>query len=172
MKSTNNFPKMHVSLYVDDINQSVQFYNEFFNQSADKVKPGYAKYILDEPALVISFVENSKKTEPLFGHLGFQVDSKDRMLKEHSRLKTLGYKTIEESETACCYAIQDKFWVSDPDGHRWEVYYFHADVEFNDPQYTSAGEEVCCSESMMTKEAISKSKEETEACCEPGAGCC
>jgi hypothetical protein len=25
-------------------------------------------------------------------------------------------------QTNCCYAIQDKTWVTDPDGNEWEVF--------------------------------------------------
>ena len=34
---------------------------------------------------------------------------------------------VQES-TTCCYAVQDKAWVSDPDGAPWEVYTVLADV--------------------------------------------
>ena len=58
----------------------------------------------------------------------------------------------EEIGTACCYAIQDKFWVNDPDGVQWEVYYFHEDVEFNDPHYQSTEASACCTPAEEEKE--------------------
>ncbi|MDX6558134.1 MAG: hypothetical protein QOF72_1183, partial [Blastocatellia bacterium] len=28
----------------------------------------------------------------------------------------------DEMQTTCCYAVQDKTWVSDPDGNEWEAF--------------------------------------------------
>ena len=30
--------------------------------------------------------------------------------------------TRDEMQTSCCYALQDKTWVRDPDGNEWEVF--------------------------------------------------
>ncbi|MEL6696275.1 MAG: ArsI/CadI family heavy metal resistance metalloenzyme [Bacteroidota bacterium] len=135
MTQLPSFPRMHVSLYVTDIDKTVQFYDQFFDQPASKQMPKYAKYILEAPRLIISFVERPDRVQPNFGHLGFQVETKEILAAHHSRIKTTGLATLEEKGTNCCYALQDKYWVSDPDGHRWEVYYFHEDVEWNDPAY-------------------------------------
>lgn len=72
---------MHVSLYVSDIDATVTFYNQFFGQEANKVKPGYAKYILQQPSLIISFVQNAERVQPQFGHLGLQVETKEEMMQ-------------------------------------------------------------------------------------------
>lgn len=143
-------PRMHVSLHVKDINQTINFYQTFFNQAADKVKPGYAKFVLKEPALVISFVEDGKPAYG-FGHLGFQVATEDELKTSFERIKKAGLGTLEENQVSCCYALQDKFWVSDPDGYKWEMYHLLEDVEINDPQYTT---------------------EKESACCTPASGCC
>jgi catechol 2,3-dioxygenase-like lactoylglutathione lyase family enzyme len=58
-----SFPRMHVSLYVSNLAASVNFYSTFFGQPANKIKPGYAKYILDKPSLIISFIENSDRVQ-------------------------------------------------------------------------------------------------------------
>jgi catechol 2,3-dioxygenase-like lactoylglutathione lyase family enzyme len=140
----NPFPRMHVSLYVKDLQQSINFYDQFFGQSPAKVKPHYAKYILDNPSLIISFVENGERVQQNFGHLGFQVETVEEL---NIRLWEARKKKIvsrEEVGTNCCYAKQDKFWVNDPDGVQWEVYYFHADAEFNDPHYETETASACC----------------------------
>ena len=79
---------MHVSLYVSNLAASVNFYTTFFGQPANKVKPGYAKYILDKPSLIISFIENSDRVQSNFGHLGFQVETFEEMsnLLEKARI--------------------------------------------------------------------------------------
>ncbi|MGB0369531.1 MAG: hypothetical protein ACPGD8_09005, partial [Flavobacteriales bacterium] len=74
----------------------------------------------------------------------FQVETEAEMFNRLESVKAAGLGTMEEIGTNCCYAKQDKFWVADPDGYRWEVYYFHADVEWNDPSLEAKGES-CCS---------------------------
>ena len=142
--NTHTFPRMHVSLYVSDIEKSVNFYSQFFGTEPVKVKPKYAKYVLENPSLIISFVENKERVQQNFGHLGFQVETVEELNKRlwEARMKNL--VTKEETGTNCCYAKQDKFWVNDPDGVQWEVYYFHSDAEFNDPHYSVSETTACC----------------------------
>lgn len=171
------FPKMHVSLYVSNLAATVNFYNSFFNQPADKVKQAYAKYILEEPALIISFVENPERVASNFGHLGFQVESQEEMHKRLDQARNLGIVHKEEIGTACCYAVQDKFWVKDPDGTQWEVYYFHGDSEFNDPHYELGNSEACCMPQDAAEiEVLQKPKvalaDLQNQNCQPGSGCC
>lgn len=173
------FPRMHVSLYVSDIASTVNFYTSFFGMPASKVKAGYAKYELASPGLIISFVENESRVQENFGHLGIQVGSKEEMEARLEVARSQGIVSLEEIGTACCYAVQDKFWVTDPDGHQWEVYYFHEDVEFNDPKYADEDTTACCSPVAVTMETEEKTKvslsdlnKKEEPCCEPGSGCC
>jgi len=140
----NPFPRMHVSLYVSDIQKSVNFYTQFFDQAPAKVKPSYAKYVLDKPSLIISFVENKERVRSNFGHLGFQVETLEELNLKLERAKERNLVSKEEIGTNCCYAKQDKFWANDPDGVQWEVYYFHADAEFNDPHYEMRETAACC----------------------------
>lgn len=165
-----SYPKMHVSLYVSELNKTVNFYNAFFGQDPKKVKPGYAKYHLDEPGLVISFIENGERVQSNFGHLGFQVESQEAMMKALEVSKKLDLVSKEEIGTACCYAVQDKFWATDPDGHQWEVYYFHEDSEFNDPVYATEDAAACCTPQQKTEKKKVPLSE--LACCEPNSGCC
>jgi hypothetical protein len=168
---TNLFPRMHVSLYVSDINNSINFYSNFFGQAPTKVKPKYAKYILENPSLIISFVENKDRVQSNFGHLGFQVETLEQLDVKLSEAKQKNLVTKEEIGTNCCYAKQDKFWVNDPDGTQWEVYYFHADAEFNDPHYDMKKSDACCTVSTeSTKstcgcDAIVSEDAKQVACC-------
>ncbi len=139
---------MHVSLYVADLTATQQFYSTFFGQEPTKVRPGYAKYTLDSPSLIISFVENASRVNAHFGHLGFQVETAAELDARLEAARATGLVAREEMGTACCYAKQDKFWVTDPDGTEWEVYYFREDAEFNDPryqqEYDAATNSQCC----------------------------
>ena len=115
---------------------------------------------------IISFIENKEKVRADFGHLGFQVDSK-KILERHLASAQLGgIVEKEELGTSCCYAVQDKFWVKDPDGYHWEVYYFHEDAEFNDPHYATPEASICCA----PEQQIEVKQEENT--CAPGSGCC
>ena len=171
MDTSNNFPRMHVSLYVSDIGQTVNFYNDFFGQKPEKVMPDYAKYILEKPSLIISFVQNKDRVQAHFGHLGFQVATAERLTLLLNTARKQGLVQKEEIGTNCCYANQDKFWVADPDGHQWEVYYFNHDTTFNDPHYESGKESACCMPPQSEKKKI-KLSELKEECCEPESGCC
>lgn len=79
-----------------------------------------------------------------FGHLGFQVETLEELESRRNIAKSLGLVTREETSVNCCYATQDKFWVTDPDGIQWEVYYFHEDAAFNEPHYGEEHATQCC----------------------------
>ena len=175
------FPRMHVSLYVSDIASTVNFYTTFFGMPASKVKKGYAKYELESPGLIISFVENADRVGGNFGHLGIQVGSKKEMEAKLEVARVQGIVSSEEIGTACCYAVQDKFWATDPDGIQWEVYYFHEDVEFNDPKYSSEDNAACCSLTMEAEAVVTETKPKIKMVdlsssksnsCDPDSGCC
>ncbi|GAB3580494.1 ArsI/CadI family heavy metal resistance metalloenzyme [Hymenobacter daeguensis] len=186
--NTAVFPRMHVSLYVTDLTATVNFYTAFFGQPAAKIKPGYAKYVLDQPSLIISFVENAARVQSHFGHLGFQVETVEELDLRLAAARRAGLVSREEMGTNCCYARQDKFWVNDPDGVEWEVYYFHADAEFNDPryqqEYDAAGSSQCCiapaAAAPIAEEALTTAPmafplaaaAAAPAACTPGGGCC
>lgn len=150
----SNYPKMHVSLYVNDIKSTTTFYDIFFGKPAEKVKKDYAKYILQSPPLIISFVENPERVRSNFGHLGFQVETREALDRWLTTAKNRALPIREEMGTSCCYAVQDKFWVEDPDGNQWEVYYFHEDAEFNDPHYATGESNACCMPAPKEKKRI------------------
>ena len=152
------FPRMHASFYVSNINQTIEFYSQFFEASPTKQKSNYVKFELASPSLIISFIEDPSKVRSNFGHLGFQVDSLQELNKRFEKVKQQGISFLEENKVSCCYALQDKFWVTDPDGIKWEVYYFHEDVEFLDPFYQSD----CCPSPSKEKEKMDKKE---RACC-------
>ena len=161
---TNTFPKMHVSLYVSDIAKTTEFYTNFFGQEPAKVKDDYVKYIIDSPALIISFLQNKERVQQNFGHLGFQVETKEELQERLNLAEKENLVSLIEDEIACCYAVQDKFWVTDPDGIQWEVYYFHKDVSFNDPKYDAADSSACCAEKVEETSYIEGTQSATSCC--------
>lgn len=169
---TSPFPRMHVSLYVSDLQKTINFYNLFFGQEPVKIRKGYTKYVLDEPALIISFVENHERVQEHFGHLGFQVETLAELNERLSIAQAAGLITREEIGAHCCFANQDKFWISDPDGVQWEVYYFHGDAEFNDPHFEEPVSACCIAPAVEEKKIEFKNLTVEAACCTPGSGCC
>jgi catechol 2,3-dioxygenase-like lactoylglutathione lyase family enzyme len=119
-----NFPgnsRIHVSLNVTDLGRSLHFYMHFFGVEPAKVRQGYAKFDLQDPPINFSINENPLDTRSQ-GHLGVQVKSTRAVQDMLGRLQAEGFKIISEDGTECCYAVQTKLWVADPDGNRWEVF--------------------------------------------------
>ncbi|HWO01279.1 MAG TPA: ArsI/CadI family heavy metal resistance metalloenzyme [Blastocatellia bacterium] len=119
----NNQLKVHVALNVNDVDESVKFYNAMFGIEPVKHKPGYAKFDVAQPALNLTL----NYTGPVEGkgalnHLGVQVASTDEVLRAKTRLEQAGLATFDEMGTDCCYALQDKIWITDPNGYRWEFF--------------------------------------------------
>jgi len=168
----NTFPRMHVSLYVSDLDASINFYTQFFGKHPEKIKPGYAKYILEKPSLIISFIEHPERVQAHFGHLGFQVETTEELDQKLKIAEALKLVSKKEMGTACCYATQDKFWVTDPDGVQWEVYYFHEDAEFNDPHYADESAEACCMPLATAEKPKMKLAEIQKKVCAPETNCC
>ncbi|MBF2053365.1 MAG: VOC family protein [Candidatus Sericytochromatia bacterium] len=143
--------KSHISLYVSDLEASQAFYSAFLGQAPVKSKADYAKFELAEPALVLSLVQNPARVQSQFGHLGLVLERTEQVNQWQAAAESRGVAiALVETGTRCCYALQDKFWVKDPDGVQWEVYTFHEDSEWNDPAYSAAensqpaAEAVCC----------------------------
>ncbi|MEQ8470007.1 MAG: ArsI/CadI family heavy metal resistance metalloenzyme [Marinoscillum sp.] len=133
--------KFHIGLHVSDINKTVEFYQHLFNQAPVKQKVDYAKFELDNPGLVISFMQAPAHVSNQFGHLGLRVANQEQLAARKEEVEKFLDIALEEKNTNCCYAQQDKFWVNDPDGYEWEVYHFKKDVEKQDKQFEASP---CC----------------------------
>lgn len=182
-----NFPRMHVSLYVANVEATTQFYTQLFGAEPSKRREGYVKWNLENPALIISFVQNPDKVQAKFGHLGFQLETLEELKQRRATAVAAGLPVRDELGVNCCYANADKAWVTDPDGYEWELYYFHEDVEFNDPHYTLNASEAgqCCINTTTSETPAAKPKVNLRElatapvvtagvgeCCAPGSGCC
>lgn len=120
----------HLALTVSDLDRSIPFYRALFGVEPAKVRPGYAKFELAEPGLNFTLNEGERSGGlGAFNHAGIQVDSTDEVLRARARLVEAGLATFDEMNTTCCYAKQDKIWVTAPDGESWEVFVAHEDAE-------------------------------------------
>ena len=124
--------RVQLALNVADIDAAVDFYSKLFGTVPAKRRPGYANFAILEPPLKLVLIENpSARGEGVTGaldHLGVEVDSTEEVQDATRRLAGHGLEPEVQESTTCCYAIQDKAWVSDPDGAPWEVYTVLADA--------------------------------------------
>jgi catechol 2,3-dioxygenase-like lactoylglutathione lyase family enzyme len=139
MSTTSGLPiqalKAHVSLNVQDLTASVAFYRQLWGIDPVKVRPGYAKFDVANPPLNLALNEVKQLTPgQALSHLGIQVNSTADVLAVRHRWQAAGLTSRDELQTNCCYALQDKTWVSDPDGNQWEVFVVLADQPLNSSQ--------------------------------------
>jgi catechol 2,3-dioxygenase-like lactoylglutathione lyase family enzyme len=137
--------RVQLALNVSDIDAAVDFYAKLFSVEPAKRQPGYANFVIAEPPLKLVLIENAEArgVGPAGGlnHLGVEVESTDAVGAAIQQFADTGLETVEQAATTCCYAVQDKVWVSDPDGAPWEFYTVLADA----PASTGlSGDGSCC----------------------------
>lgn len=133
-------PSVHISLNVRDLDSSVDFYRRFFGEPA-KRKPDYAKFVTRDPEIHLALVPGLGTTaRGALSHLGIRVGSTGEVDRWKSELRTRGLEVVDSERGNCCYALQDKFWLMDPDGNQWEIYTVLEDVET-----MGAAASACCS---------------------------
>ena len=120
--------RVQLALNVDNLDEAVEFYSKLFNTEPAKLKDGYANFVVADPPLKLVLLENPGKGGSL-NHLGVEVKSSDTVHAEIGRLVSQGMFTEEEIGTTCCFATQDKVWVTGPGGEKWEIYTVLADSE-------------------------------------------
>jgi hypothetical protein len=86
-----------------------------------------------------------------------EVESTDEVTAATSRLAGEGLDPDVQESTTCCYAVQDKAWVNDPDGAPWEVYTVLADA----PDETGLG----CSTEACAGEPVTVTSGSDRSCC-------
>jgi catechol 2,3-dioxygenase-like lactoylglutathione lyase family enzyme len=135
--------RVQLALNVSDVDAAVDFYSRLFGVGPTKRRPGYANFAIDEPALKLVLIENAAAAATL-NHLGVEVPSAGDVTAAQARLAGEGLGTATEGGVSCCYAVQDKVWVSDPDGASWEIYTVLADADTMGRSATSGEGDVCC----------------------------
>ena len=114
--------RVQLALNVDDLDESISFYRKLFGTEPAKVRPGYANFAIADPPLKLILMENRGQGGSL-NHLGVEVPGTDAVEAEQARLAEAGLASVDERDTTCCYAQQNKFWVQGaPNGERWEIY--------------------------------------------------
>ena len=125
--------RVQLALRVSDLEGSIDFYRSLFGVEPAKRRPGYANFAIAEPPLKLVLIEGEPARSTVLDHLGVEVATTDEVSAATARLSGLGLATLEENDTTCCYALQDKVWVHGPGDEPWEVYTVKADA----PEATS-----------------------------------
>ncbi len=131
--------KTHISLNVKNVEASIEFYGKVFGADPVKLKSDYAKFDIANPPLNLTINQTDFAQGGSLSHLGLQVETTEEVLEMTRRWNENGLLTLEEMKTDCCYALQNKTWVQDPDGNRWEVF-----VVLSDTGEKSIAESECC----------------------------
>jgi catechol 2,3-dioxygenase-like lactoylglutathione lyase family enzyme len=139
--------RVQLALNVSDLDAAVDFYSKLFAVEPAKRRPGYANFAVADPPLKLVLVESDDASLRL-NHLGVEVASPEDVSAAQARLAEQGMATATEDNVSCCYAVQDKVWVDDPDGAPWEVYTVLADIEMPGGELRTVEPEedtACCS---------------------------
>ncbi len=137
--SVPNTGRVQLALNVSDLEGSVAFYSKLFNTDPAKRKQGYANFAIDQPPLKLVLIENVNGGS--INHLGVEVEDTDLVRQAGERFSVTGMDTDVENSVECCYAVQDKVWVTAPDGERWEYYTVLNDSE---AMRSASTEAACC----------------------------
>jgi catechol 2,3-dioxygenase-like lactoylglutathione lyase family enzyme len=137
--------RVQLALNVSDLDRAIDFYSKLFRTTPAKIRPGYANFAVDDPPLKLVLMEHpdlrGNGVDGVLNHLGVEVADTAAVAAASGRLAGEGLATVDEEQTTCCYAVQDKVWVEDPDGAPWEVYAVLADAPV---ESGVAGDGTCC----------------------------
>jgi catechol 2,3-dioxygenase-like lactoylglutathione lyase family enzyme len=150
--------RVQLALRVADLEGSIAFYSKLFGAEPAKRRPGYANFAITEPPLKLVLIEGTPGEPTRMDHLGVEVATTDEVTAATARLAAEGLPTATEEDTACCYAVQDKVWVTGPGSEPWEVYVVKGDADTVDKATGSA----CCT---PAAEADGTAQPAGAACC-------
>jgi catechol 2,3-dioxygenase-like lactoylglutathione lyase family enzyme len=150
--------RVQLALRVADLEGSIAFYSRLFGAEPAKRRPGYANFAIAEPPLKLVLIEGTPGEPTRMDHLGVEVQTTGEVTAATARLAAEGLATATEEDTACCYAVQDKVWVTGPGDEPWEVYVVKSDADVLDKPADSA----CCA---PATEADGTAQPAAAACC-------
>ncbi len=114
--------RVHISIPVKNLDKSVAFYSTVLDNPASKLKDDYANFRLDEPAIHLALVAKNDAGPVSASHFGIELPDHEALENWRKRATDQGLDVADDPDASCCYAKADKFWLSDPDGNRWEFW--------------------------------------------------
>ena len=156
-----NTLKAHLALNVRNVDGSIDFYKKMLGIEPSKVRTGYAKFDVSDPPLNLTLNQVPFTDSGALSHLGIQVASTDDVVAMKSLWERQGLIPRDEMQTTCCYALQDKAWVRDPDGNEWEVFVVLEDNLGEEAKKST--DATCCTPTFVGIDG--KKQEVATACC-------
>ncbi|MFF7247051.1 ArsI/CadI family heavy metal resistance metalloenzyme [Embleya sp. NPDC008237] len=132
--------RAQLALRVGDLDASIAFYTKLFGTEPAKLREGYANFAIATPPLKLVLIQGEAGQDTVMDHLGVEVETTDEVDAATTRLTESGLITLEENDTSCCYAVQDKVWVHGPGNEPWEVYVVKGDAD----TLTKDTDSACC----------------------------
>lgn len=139
--STTTVPttgRVQLAINVTDLETAIEFYSKAFRTEPSKRRDGYANFAISEPPLKLILIESAEGGT--LNHLGVEVQDTPAVNRATKGFVDVGLTTFEEQGVSCCYATQDKVWLTDPDGVEWEWYTVLADAD----QMSKVAATSCC----------------------------
>jgi catechol 2,3-dioxygenase-like lactoylglutathione lyase family enzyme len=161
MNNQINTLKAHLALNVRDVEKSIEFYRNMLGIEPSKVRTGYAKFDVSNPPLNLTLNQVPFTGSGALSHLGIQVASTEDVTAMRDAWRAVGLLPRDEMQTTCCYALQDKAWVHDPDGNEWEVFVVLKDNLSEEVQ--AEADKTCCVPTFTAIDGVKK---------EPAIACC
>jgi uncharacterized glyoxalase superfamily protein PhnB len=151
---------------VSDLGEAIDFYSTLFKTQPAKIRPDYANFAIADPPLKLVLLADPASRghgyKGALNHLGVEVESTEEVRITNERLSKQGMDTEVQDQTTCCFAVQDKVWVTDPDGAAWEVYTVLADAPV---ESGVTGESVCCVPETNEAPSVLMGRTDPSACC-------
>lgn len=148
--------RMHINVGVENIEQSIKFYNALFGAEPAKTKSDYAKWMLEDPR--INFAISSRTTTKGVDHLGLQVEEDGELEELRERLRDADMSLFDEGEAVCCYARSEKSWAKDPSGVTWEAFKTMDDVQLFSETDSAQAHSCCAPESRPKSDCCAPSE--------------
>jgi catechol 2,3-dioxygenase-like lactoylglutathione lyase family enzyme len=157
--------RVQLALNVSNLEEAIDFYSKLFAAAPAKIRPGYANFAIVDPPLKLVLIETpetrGRGVVGALNHLGVEVGTPAEVTAATTRLSDTGLSTTVEENTTCCYAVQDKVWVQDPDDASWEFYTVLADAPVESGVH---GDSACCGAESESALAVA-SHPASNVCC-------
>lgn len=119
--------RFQLSLNVEDVDASVEFYTKLFGTEPNKHRKGYANFVVVDPPMKLVIVED-EGTPGSINHVGIEFESPEQVASNTERVVNAGLPVEIDDPHSCCFATQEKSWTQDLDGVPWELYTVVADT--------------------------------------------